>query len=108
MQAGVWGYDGMRRGGSRCPRATKTERVWLTPDDVKQNLPKIKKLNQIATRRGQTLSQMAIAWVLRQPAVTSPLVGASSVAQLETNLAALNNLQFSAEELQEIEKILSE
>jgi L-glyceraldehyde 3-phosphate reductase len=88
-------------------RATKTERVWLTPDDVKQNLPKIKKLNEIANQRGQKLSQMAIAWVLRQPAVTSALIGASSVAQLETNLAALNNLQFSAEELQEIEKVLS-
>jgi L-glyceraldehyde 3-phosphate reductase len=89
-------------------RATKTERVWLTPDNVKENLPKIKKLNELANRRGQKLSQMAIAWVLRQPAVTSALVGASSVSQLEINLAALNNLQFSAEELREIEKILSE
>ncbi len=89
-------------------RATKTERVWLTRDDVSQALPKIKKLNEIATRRGQKLSQMAIAWVLRQPAVTSALVGASSVAQLEANLKALENLQFTAEELQGIEKILSE
>jgi L-glyceraldehyde 3-phosphate reductase len=89
-------------------RATKTERVWLTPDDVNQALPKIKKLNRIASRRGQKLSQMAIAWILRQPAITSALVGASSVAQLETNLAALNNLQFSAEEFQEIEETLSE
>ena len=87
-------------------RATKTERVWLTPDDVKKNLPKAKKLNELAKQRGQSLAQMAIAWVLRKPAVTSALIGASSVGQLEDNLAALNNLKFSDEELQAIEKIL--
>ena len=87
-------------------RASKTERVWLTPDNVKENLPKVRKLNEIARRRGQKLSQMAIAWVLRQPAVTSALIGASSVRQLEDNLGALNNLTFSPEELQEIEDIL--
>jgi L-glyceraldehyde 3-phosphate reductase len=87
-------------------RATKTERVWLTPDDVKANLPKAQKLNKLAESRGQSLAQMAIAWVLRKPAVTSALIGASSVQQLEDNLAALNNLQFSDEELQAIEKIL--
>jgi L-glyceraldehyde 3-phosphate reductase len=87
-------------------RATKTERVWLTPDDVKKNLPKAKKLNEIAKQRGQSLAQMAIAWVLRKPAVTSALIGASSVEQLDDNLAALNNLQFSDDELQAIEKIL--
>ena len=87
-------------------RATKTERVWLTPDHVKKNLPKAKKLNELAQQRGQSLAQMAIAWVLRKPAVTSALIGASSVQQLEDNLAALNNLQFSDEELQAIEKIL--
>ena len=87
-------------------RATKTERVWLTPDDVKQNLPKIRKLNELAGQRGQSLAQMALAWVLRKPQVTSALVGASSVRQLETNLAALNNLAFTEEELQGIEDIL--
>jgi len=87
-------------------RATKTERVWLTPDDVKANLPKAKKLNKIAEERGQSLAQIAIAWVLRKPAVTSALIGASSVEQLENNLASLNNLEFSDEELQAIEKIL--
>ena len=65
-------------------RATKTERVWLTPEDVKQNLPKIQKLNEIAGQRGQSLAQMALAWVLRKPQVTSALIGASSVKQLET------------------------
>jgi L-glyceraldehyde 3-phosphate reductase len=59
-------------------------------------------------KRGQSLSQMALAWVLRQPAVTSALAGASSVRQLEENLAALNNLKFSEDELATIEKILRE
>jgi L-glyceraldehyde 3-phosphate reductase len=89
-------------------RATKTERVWLTPDDVKQNLPKIQKLNELAGRRGQSLAQMALAWVLRKPQVTSALIGASSVKQLEANLAALDNLQFAEEELQAIEAVLKE
>jgi L-glyceraldehyde 3-phosphate reductase len=87
-------------------RASKTERVWLTPDDVKANLPKVKQLNELAQKRGQSLAQMAIAWDLRNPVVTSALVGASSVEQLEDNLAALNNLKFSDEELGRIEEIL--
>ena len=87
-------------------RATKTERVWLTPEDVKKNLPKVQKLNEIAQKRGQSLAQMALAWVLRKPAVTSALIGASSVKQLEDNLAALNHLKFEAEELGRIESIL--
>lgn len=88
-------------------RASKTERVWLTPDDVKANLPKVQKLNEIAKQRGQTLAQMAIAWTLRKPAVTSSLIGASSVRQLEDSLGALNNLNFSDEELGKIETILN-
>ncbi len=87
-------------------RATKTERVWLTPVDVEQNLPKVRKLNEIAQQRGQALAQMAIAWVLRLPQVTSALIGASSVEQLKTNLAALERLDFSAEELHAIEQAL--
>jgi L-glyceraldehyde 3-phosphate reductase len=87
-------------------RASKTERVWLTPDTVKENLPKVRKLNEVAQRRGQKLSQMALAWVLRKPQVTSALIGVSSVGQLEDNLIALNNLSFSKEELVTIEKIL--
>ena len=89
-------------------RATKTERVWLTPDDVKSNLPKVQKLNEIAQARGQSLAQLAVAWVLRKPAVTSALIGASSVQQLEDNLAALKNLSFGEEELNQIESILKE
>ena len=87
-------------------RASKTERVWLTPKDVEENLPKVKKLNELAQSRGQSLAQMAIAWTLRKPVVTSSLIGASSVKQLEDSLAALNNLQFSEEELNKVEEIL--
>ena len=91
-------------------RASKTERVWrgLTPQDVNDSLAKVRKLNEIARQRGQTLAQMALAWVLRKVQVTSALIGASSVEQLEADLAALDQLQFSAEELQAIEDILQE
>ena len=87
-------------------RATKTERVWLTPDDIHRHISKIRALNELAQNRGQKLSQMAIAWVLRKPQVTSALIGASSVSQLDENLAALNNLIFSREELDAIEAVL--
>ena len=87
-------------------RASKTERVWLTPDDVKSNLPKVQQLNELAKGRGQSLAQMAIAWTLRNPIVTSALIGGSSVKQLEDNLASLNNLKLSDEELERIEDIL--
>ena len=87
-------------------RASKTLGVWLTPEDVKKNLPKIQKLNELAKGRGQSLAQMALAWILRKPVVTSALIGASSVQQLEDNLATLNNLKFSDEELDKIENIL--
>jgi L-glyceraldehyde 3-phosphate reductase len=69
-----------------------------------KNLAKIRALNEIAKRRGQSLAQMAVAWVLRDPIVTSALVGASSVAQLEQNVAALEKLEFSKEELAEIDR----
>jgi L-glyceraldehyde 3-phosphate reductase len=75
---------------------------------VKSNLPKVQQLNEIAKQRGQSLAQMAISWVLRKPAVTSALIGASSVQQLEDNLAALNNLKFSDEELDKLESILKQ
>jgi len=69
-----------------------------------ENLARVRGLNEIAQRRGQSLAQMAIAWVLRDPRVTSALIGASSVAQLEQNYGALENLEFSAEDLAEIER----
>ena len=68
------------------------------------NLERITALNAIALARGQTLAQMAIAWVLRDPRVTSALVGARTVAQLEDSLAALNTLAFSDEELAQIDR----
>ena len=67
-------------------------------------LAKIRALNEVAKRRGQSLAQMAVAWTLRHPVVTSSLVGASSVAQLEQNVAALEKLDFSPEELKEIDR----
>jgi L-glyceraldehyde 3-phosphate reductase len=69
-----------------------------------ENLGRIRSLNEVAGRRGQTLAQMAIAWVLRDPRITSALVGASSVAQLEQNLAALERLDFDPGELEEIDR----
>jgi len=72
------------------------------------NLAKIRALNEIAERRGQSLAQMAIAWTLRDAVVTSALVGASSVGQLEQNVGALNKLEFSPAELEEIDRYATE
>jgi len=69
-----------------------------------ENLAHVRALAEIAAGRGQSLAQMAIAWVLRDPRVSSALIGASSVGQLEQNYAALSKLEFSAEELTEIER----
>jgi L-glyceraldehyde 3-phosphate reductase len=73
---------------------------------VNKTIGRVRKLNHLAQARGQTLAQMAIAWVLRKPQVTSALIGASSVPQLEQNLATLENLHFSVDELDGIEVIL--
>jgi L-glyceraldehyde 3-phosphate reductase len=69
-----------------------------------QTLGKVRGLTEIATRRGQSLAQMALAWGLRDPRMTSLVIGASSVEQLETNLGALDRLDFTAEELAEIDR----
>jgi len=85
--------------GSRMARDSS-----LSPDLLnEQNLSNIRGLNDLATRRGQSLAQLALAWCLRDPRVTSVLIGASRVAQLEDNVAALDNLQFSADELDAID-----
>ena len=77
----------------------------LSPDLLTDDaLERIRALNEIAGRRGQSLAQLAIAWTLRDPRVTSALIGASSVAQLEANVAALDRLDFTADELAEIEQ----
>jgi L-glyceraldehyde 3-phosphate reductase len=86
--------------GSRASRAST-----LSPDLLTEEaLEKIRALNEIAGRRGQSLAQMAVAWVLRDQRVTSALVGASSVEQLEANVAALERLDFSPDELAEIDR----
>jgi L-glyceraldehyde 3-phosphate reductase len=73
-----------------------------------ENLARVRALNEIALRRGQTLAQMAYAWVLRDPRVTTTLIGASSPAQVRENVAALENLSFSVEELAEIDRFAVE
>jgi L-glyceraldehyde 3-phosphate reductase len=90
--------------GSRATQHKSLDQDLLSDD----NLAKIRALNDIASRRGQSLAQMAIAWVLRDPRMTSTVLGASSVKQLETNIAALRNTTFSDEELAEIDKYATE
>jgi L-glyceraldehyde 3-phosphate reductase len=80
---------------------------FLKAESVPVALPKIIKLNEIAKVRNQSLAQMAIAWLLKDQRVTSVLVGASSIAQLENNLDSLKNLEFSPLELQSIEAVLA-
>jgi L-glyceraldehyde 3-phosphate reductase len=85
---------------SRMAGGSSLSRDWLT----EQNVTHIRALNDIAKRRGQSLAQMALAWCLRDPRVTSVLIGASSVVQLDENLGALRTLGFDEEELAEIDK----
>jgi L-glyceraldehyde 3-phosphate reductase len=72
-----------------------------------ETLAKVRALNEIAKQRGQTLAEMAVAWVLRDPRVTSALVGTSKVSQVDDNVAALKNLKFSSEELGKIDGVLA-
>jgi L-glyceraldehyde 3-phosphate reductase len=88
-------------------RAGKPD-TYLDREDITDvKLAKVRRLNEIAQRRGQSMAQMALAWVLRQPAVTSALIGASRVSQVEDGVATLHNLQFSHDELNQIEQILA-
>jgi len=96
------------KGIPRDARAVRDPR-FLKPEHItEEQLARTRKLDGIARRRSQSLAQMALAWVLRQPAVTSALVGASRPDQLEDNLGAIRNTRFSDEELREIDGILSE
>jgi len=89
-------------------RAAREESPFLNREDITEDkLAKVQKLNQLAKKRGQSLAQMAIVWLLRQKAVTSVLVGASKVSQIEDDVAALNTPDFTDEELQRIEKVLN-
>jgi L-glyceraldehyde 3-phosphate reductase len=90
--------------GSRASLAGSLSRSLLTDEA----LTKIRALNDIATRRGQTLAQTALAWVLRDERVTSALIGASSVEQLEQNIGALAQLDFTPDELDEIDRYATE
>ncbi|QHC27945.1 MULTISPECIES: L-glyceraldehyde 3-phosphate reductase [unclassified Streptomyces] len=86
-------------GDSRAARGDSFDRSWLTEDVLRR----LRALNGIAARRGQTLAQLALAWALRDQRVTSLVIGASRTEQLEQNVAALDNLGFTDEELAEID-----
>ncbi|MDO8549714.1 MAG: L-glyceraldehyde 3-phosphate reductase [Ignavibacteria bacterium] len=89
-------------------RAGKEHIPYFKSDRITEDvLRKVKKLNDLAKERNQSLAQMSLAWVLRQPAITSALIGASKVSQIEDAVGALQNLNFSDEELRRIDEILS-
>ena len=89
--------------GSRAARGASLPRERVS----EETLARVRALGEVAARRGQTLAQTALAWTLRDPRVTSAIVGASSVEQLEANVAALDRLGFSPEELAEIDGVLA-
>lgn len=87
-------------------RASRSDQIYLSEKDISaEMLNKVKALNEIAQARGQSLAQMALAWVLNNEAVTSAIIGASRPAQIEDSVAALNNLSFSSDELANIDAI---
>ncbi len=86
---------------ARDPRFLKPEQI------TEEKLAKVRQLDAFAQGRGQSLSQLALAWVLRHPAITSAIIGASKTSQLEDNLGVVQHLAFSHEELAEIERILA-
>ncbi len=89
---------------SRAAQDKTFDTDWLS-DDM---LERLRALNELAGRRGQSLAQLALAWALRDERMTSLVIGASSVDQLEQNVAALDNLSFSDEELAEIDRLAGE
>ena len=89
-------------------RAYKPHGFLKVEDVTGQKVSKAKQLNEMALNRNQTLAQMAIAWLLKDPRITSVLIGVSSVGQLDDNLKTLGNLKFSGEELKRIEFILNQ
>ena len=92
------------------PAGSRASRTGTLTSDMlrEETLVRVRALRQVAARRGQSLAQMALAWTLRDPRVTSTLVGASSVDQLTENLAALRNLEFATAELAEIDRHATE
>ena len=89
---------------ARAARGGSFRRDLIKPETIER----IRALNEIATKRGQSLAQMAIAWVLRDPRVTSALIGARTVEQLDNSLDAVKSLEFSAEELTQIDRYAQE
>jgi L-glyceraldehyde 3-phosphate reductase len=87
-------------------RAAKPSGFLKADQVTEEKIAKVNRLNEIAGKRDQSLAQMALAWVLRGGRVTSALIGASRVSQIEENIAALKNLEFSSDELKQIEEIL--
>ena len=85
--------------------AQRWGKEWLEKNLSPERRTALNELNTMAKARGQSLAQMALAWLLRLPAITSALIGASSVQQVEENVAALNNLDFSADELKRIDQL---
>ena len=85
----------------------RTSRFLNERDLTPELLGTVRTLNEVATRRGQSLAQLALAWALRDPRMTSLIIGASSVEQLEQNVAALSNVEFAEAELAEIERLLT-
>jgi L-glyceraldehyde 3-phosphate reductase len=112
LEIGVIGFTALAQGlltsryldgvpeDSRAARGETFDTSWLNDEMI----ARLRALNEIATRRGQTLAQLALAWALRDERMTSLVIGASSVEQLEQNVAALDNLSFSAGELAEIDR----
>ena len=96
--------DKYLKGVPQNTRATAANSSLLKQFLNEGNLKRVQSLNKVAKKRGQTLAQMAIAWVLRDPRVTSALIGARNVAQLDDSLDSLNNLAFSDQELKEIDR----
>ncbi|WP_330185834.1 L-glyceraldehyde 3-phosphate reductase [Nocardia sp. NBC_01503] len=90
--------------GSRATQDKSFQTEWLT-DEMRDRL---RALNGIAAERGQTLAQLALAWALRDPRVTSLVIGASSTEQLDQNIGALDNLEFTTDELSAIDKLLDD
>jgi L-glyceraldehyde 3-phosphate reductase len=96
--------DGVPAGSRAATAGSSLQKAWLSDDNLKQ----IRVLNDIADGRGQSLAQMAIAWTLRDPRVTSALIGARNVEQLDEDLAALDRLDFSADELAAIDQAVTD
>lgn len=92
------------------PEGSRAAKSWgfLKPNQVEPAIEKVKKLNEIAREREQSLAQMALAWILKDKRITSVLIGASSVKQLEDNIATLKYLTFSDSEISQIEEILKD